>query len=1058
MKYVNLVHISDLHLHAADETGRYNQDLIIDALSADLSGLRDSPSQPDYIVFSGDLVQAADARTYKDAVAILSYLAEVSGLDDNKVFIIPGNHDASREAIGPRIPDLLKHRAQCENIDNLNSLARSPSFANYASEVFKSFERHTKAFGKSLEVNKGIFTRHYYLPDANIDLICLNTAILSGAGLTSDVADEGKIGFPERALVEALQRRKKGSKTIIVGHHPISHFHSETRDYLSSLINKEALLYLSGHLHKADPAYLVTPIGATTTVQSGALYASRDWWDGYAIIGIGVQTDAVKIEYRKWQEQRREFGVAAELSDSGVIYPRPTDRSVWMTIPSRLPMARLEQWRRETFRPYLIELLCDEGPEQAEDVFVEPTFEKDRYTETEQGLEKLIKPDELSYKDVMGLPENLVIAAKPESGKTSLIRHWAIKMASSPCYTSHCRVPVVLRFADLKKYLPQVEGMIRARVVDLPTGLQVRDLLDDGSLTIFIDDADLRSSDKMSVLSQLIIKYPACRYILLTGTPYLQGAGIAPVIVDDVPFTHIRLKGLKKSQILELIESRGTTDPAKADRLLHRMTQEAASLNVPITPVTGTFLIQIYTEDNGKPLVNRANLIERYVEIVLEKFAPVELLPATFDYRNKSDVLAFVAAQMCLLDTYSFSEVQIINMVEGYLSRYGLQFSAVDIVNYFIQARILSREAGSVSFRLSAFLAYFAALRMTEDTEFKGFILDKDRYLLFRNEINFYAAISRKDEAWLMELFSRFRETSEKVWADVPDNIRDGTLLDEFIPPGTDAGEDELFEVERRVFETPLTEEERRQALDSEADDDVISSQEIVRYPKLDMPSSWLSQLYMLSDMLKNMELIDTRVKEDVLGYVIKGWLQFASLTMGLIPTLARDRKLSYGGIEYRIIYPETMEVGEIARRIMSYLPISTAKVATLNLGSEKLRTQLEKGIGESVDGEGAGMQFMRASILSQMGVDGIAEVLKRLRGILKGHRYLEEVLVRQLAEIVVRFRLPDAELKSVRLLAANTMVDLEKSKGRKAAARRSELITSLTSARLKVRAGDADE
>lgn len=99
--------------------------------------------------------------------------------------------------------------------------------------------------------------------------------------------------------------------------------------------------------------------------------------------------------------------------------------------------------------------------------------------------------------------------------------------------------------------------------------------------------------------------------------------------------------------------------------------------------------------------------------------------------------------------------------------------------------------------------------------------------------------------------------------------------------------------------------------------------------------------------------------------------------------------------------------------------------------------------------------QFMRASILAQIGVDGLDVLMENLKASLEDHRYLKEVFVRQLAEIVVRFRLPEPELRKVRLLAANTIVALENPKASKAVTRRNQVIRSLTSTRLKVRAGD---
>lgn len=1058
MKYHNIVHLSDLHLKPAGSTERFNQDLIIDALTNDLSELKDTPFQPDCIVFSGDLVQAADEGQYGDVSTLISLLAHAAGLTEEQVFVIPGNHDASRATIGPNIPKLIQFRKAVLDIDQINGLVRDPKFATYASSVFADFEHASASFGSKYRVSSTLFVQQYFLRDLNLAIVCLNSATLSGAGLAEDVRDEGMLTIPERSLVEAFKRVPANAQVMVVSHHPISMFSDETQRYIKPLLVKDADIYLSGHMHRTAPEQISAPQGRCMFVQAGSLYATRRWWNGYAIISIASGEPHFRIGYRKWQEERREFGIASELSDEGVIYSSPESRGFWAAITPRVPAKAMETWRTNSFLPFITDLLCDEGPAQAGDVFVQPEFERDRYVEVEGSLEKATKPDQISFEAATVMPDNLVIAARTESGKTTLIRKWALDLAGKPFSSVGWTVPIVVRFHEIKRYLPQFEATLKARLPDLPSGATAKSMFESGQITLFVDDADLKASDKLATLVALIQKFPASRYVLLTSTPYLQGAGIAPVIAPGVPFAHLRLKVLRKSQILELIESRGTKDPTRADQLLQRMTQEAASLNVPITPVTGTFLIQIYTEDNGKPLINRANLIERYVEIVLEKFAPADLLPAAFDYRNKSDVLSYIAAHMCRQGEYALPSADLIALIDSYLKRFGLRFPAADIVEYFAKARIFSREGDMISFRLSAFLSYFAALRMSEDDEFKQFILAEDRYLSFRGEISFYSAISRKDTNWLRGLHSRFQALSKEVWKDAAPEIRDGTLLNNFVPLGADAQDEDIFELERRIFETPLTEDERREALDADDEDISGCTQSIVRHDRTDPPATWLGQLIMLSDMLKNMELIETSEKEAVLEDVIKGWLQFVSMTMGIVPTLARKRQMSYGGIEYRIVYPDDMKAGEIARRIMSYLPISCAKIAALNLGTEKLRSQLEIGIGDDPAKTDPSVQFMRGSILAQIGVDGLDAIMQPLRQALKNHRYLEEVFVRQLAEIVVRFRLPPKQLANVRLLAANAIIDLEKPKPGKAVQRRNQVIQSLTSGRLRVRAGETSE
>jgi hypothetical protein len=142
------------------------------------------------------------------------------------------------------------------------------------------------------------------------------------------------------------------------------------------------------------------------------------------------------------------------------------------------------------------------------------------------------------------------------------------------------------------------------------------------------------------------------------------------------------------------------------------------------------------------------------------------------------------------------------------------------------------------------------------------------------------------------------------------------------------------------------------------------------------------------------------------------------------------------------------MKVADVARRIYGYLPISIAKVVTHHLGTEKLALQLEDGVGKPFDEISAGQQFMRTAILAQLAVDELSVTVGKAAQSLEQNAYLNSVLIRMLSEIVVRFRLPEAELKSLRMIAADSITRLEGKTGNRAAQRKGQVIEAFTSNR----------
>ncbi len=885
-------------------------------------------------------------------------------------------------------------------------------------------------------------------------IISVNTATLTGCGLTADFSDERNLIIPEMLLHNALKKVPAGAQVIVTGHHPLGYLQELNEPHILRILAEKASVYLFGHMHEHSPVAMTTPLGECYFVQAGSLYSGRDSWNGYSIISTVPGQKHHRVTYRKWHEARRKFGVASDLSDDGVVFSSPDSKIFWSSVTPKLNFSALNKWRADVLIPFLDDQFGDEFSELMENSrFVVPEFERDHYIETLNGLDKAARPEIVSFDEVCRGDHNYVIAAPNESGKTTLIRRMAKNLADLLATAPDWSVPVVFKFNEIRKYVKSIENIVKTRIPSLPEGVTHASLLELGLVTIFVDDADLKRTNIKNTLDEFVKKYPQCRYIFLTSTVYLQGAGIEPVVVDGIPFKHLRLRKLKKSQLLSLIESHGHKDPMQADRLLQRMTLEASSLNVPITPVTGTFLIQIYTEDSSQPLINRANLVERYIEISLEKFGPQDLLPGSFDFHNKCDLLSFVAEYMCRNFVKEISESKFLSLIGEYLDEYGLVFSQFDLLNYFVEARILERFDASISFRIDAFKEYFSAVRMISNDEFRAFVQGSERYLAFCNEITFYAAISRKDKNWLEELYSRFEESSDAFWRDKPEDIRSGLLVESFQIPSKKANEDELFAVERKVFNSALDEKDRRALLDDDSED-ILSYSSVESEENSDPGAEWLANLTLLSSMLKNMELIPNSLKAKILERVIHGWIQFLALTMGIVPALAKDKRASFGGIEYLVLTSGKDNIASLANHLFMYVPIAAGKVATQYVGTEKLRMQLETGIGNDIKVLSASQQFMRATILSQLGVDGLPDVVEKAAGILKDYNYLNAAFVRMLYEVVIRFRLPDADLSKIRLVAANTIAGIEGKTGQRAAARKAEIINLLSNNRRSMNLG----
>ena len=201
--------------------------------------------------------------------------------------------------------------------------------------------------------------------------------------------------------------------------------------------------------------------------------------------------------------------------------------------------------------------------------------------------------------------------------------------------------------------------------------------------------------------------------------------------------------------------------------------------------------------------------------------------------------------------------------------------------------------------------------------------------------------------------------------------------------------------------------------------------------------------------MAKHMELIPKAKKRQLINLVLDSCLSVMAHSLGVVPALAKEKHITLNGIRYEIHFPEGMELGEITRRIMLAMPIALIRIIHQIMGTDKLELQLAQGIGDDVRVTPGREQFLRAGLLSLLGVEGAADKLATVASAIEGKTYLREALLRQLYELAIRYRLEESELKKVRGLAGDLATELEAVPLGDKVKRREQIIESLTRDRL---------
>ncbi len=262
MGSINIVHLSDLHI---DEVSLPEITPISNALCSKIEQYRADHqiNNLDLLVISGDLANKG-SDSYSLVNEIIKQVSEAANIDENQIFLVPGNHDVDRSRCKLQLyPNLI---SQLKNDpDSFLQTMRdktSISLLEPQFERYKSFSEQFPLMGnnsiKTFEIPGFILSR-LQIGKLDIRLCGLNTAIVAGPG-DNDKDDHPKpdselydrcCGYPY--LSEMLFESKhfnKESLNIIVSHYPLAWINSKERSKVEQLLQQKACIFLTGHIHR----------------------------------------------------------------------------------------------------------------------------------------------------------------------------------------------------------------------------------------------------------------------------------------------------------------------------------------------------------------------------------------------------------------------------------------------------------------------------------------------------------------------------------------------------------------------------------------------------------------------------------------------------------------------------------------------------------------------------------------------------------------------------------------------------------------------------------------
>lgn len=306
MTTLRWLHLSDFH------TGKdgYGQSRLFQYVLEHVRSRIASDLTPDFVFITGDIANKGLPTQYQEfnESFLLPLIDLLPPEVQNRVYLIPGNHDVDRN--------------QTRAVQTYDVLLRVPEFFDPTEQG--QFERRQSVFPRFqafadndmtnngehwMFSQEGTLSQVVPLSDKNVGVMAINTAWLS----YSD-NDRHQMSCGKPLLENGLEKIRGCDVKFILGHHPLDWFLDSELEPVRSLLGRQNIVYLHGHMHKGHGRYEEGAGYTFLDLQSGACFQARehDLWVNRFLWGeMSFPNREISIEPLQWSRDHHEWTLDA---------------------------------------------------------------------------------------------------------------------------------------------------------------------------------------------------------------------------------------------------------------------------------------------------------------------------------------------------------------------------------------------------------------------------------------------------------------------------------------------------------------------------------------------------------------------------------------------------------------------------------------------------------------------------------------------------------------------------------------------------------------------------
>lgn len=928
---INILHISDLHYC---EKNKNDIKLVLKAMFDDVRLLIESENiTPDIIVFSGDLVFSGDIfEDFNSASdALFKPLFQLTGLSKDQLVLAPGNHEVERNKIIDYVDNGIK--ATLSSNKKLNSYLddwTKNSTVNNRLANFNNYVKENNSKFMSLEGSL-CWTHKFDLKGRKVGVASLNCSWAAYGG--DD--DYGKLLLGERQIDIALQDIADCDLKICNVHHPFSWLASFERTNIKKLVYGSFDLLLTGHTHERDLDLTQNFNNYIVVSNSGCLYNSRDYYNGYSMISYDAESGSIEQYFRTYFDEKRGFDKAVNFCKDGKVSFSYNKEELSSLVVTDADVESLSALCKEQAETYLISKNIEtSAPKNILEIYVEPPLANEQETEfyTRVGCAEKTSLQYIKISEVLKSDRNYQIFAKKESGKTLLLRYMSIKYLEE-YYVVMNKMPIYLDMQTLPSGKDPIYSGIICYLDDAGLNLDVKKMLNEGKFIFFIDNFNFENNRHVEKYNKFFAAHTKCRYISAVTENITTALEIKKKYIIEGEYEKIFIHSMNRKSIRLLVSNWFVNTSVDKDRLVDEVIGILSKTNIPRNPVNISLILFILEREFGYIPYNKSAVLEKFLDILLGKHADSEGLHQKLDFRHKEHYLMALSSCLDESNNYLVKRFELEKLTIDYFDSIGLDISVARFIDYFISKGVLVQIGDMVSFRYTCFFEYYLAKQFLESGELLERRKNDDKILLYDNEIDYMTGLVRNDKNMLLFFSDRLKYFYDQM--------------------GEECQIDYYKALGRSAADVPsISTDLEPKSIDDETLDDLleIPFQEqayatkisIRNYDDVSVYHNYLRCLTILSKAVRNSELLkDKELRFNSMQLCVKHWVLLTNFIL---------KALNETKIDEIDEIPEALANGMLIdenskRSFMMIIPAIIQTAMTDYIGTDKIKYYLNRAI-----------------------------------------------------------------------------------------------------------------